>query len=216
MFLQTTILAILYLGLTACVTLQRSPESGYRSDSKEISVSPTKEHYQEQRQLEITAAKEELGVPTSRPLTESEKRNVHNRIQLNRLEASLITPVERRQYYHLKPFFKNDSYRIYFLKLPSIAARKDWAQRKNITANNTEPPQAVIDAIENSDITLGMTKEAVVQSWGDPDNVEVAGNRLYGNERWNYLKYASSEEGYKKETRVIVFEAGRVSGWERY
>ena len=77
-------------------------------------------------------------------------------------------------------------------------------------------PEPIVIAIENNDITIGMSKGAVVQSWGDPERKEVAGNPLYGNERWLYNKMVSSVDGYSKQTRIIYFEGGRVAGWETY
>lgn len=90
------------------------------------------------------------------------------------------------------------------------------AATRGISSQEKAYSDAVEELIENRDIVVGMTKKAVSQSWGDPDLVEVAGNPLYGNERWQYKTYVSSSEGYKKELRVIYFEAGRVAGWEKY
>ncbi|MEK6556591.1 MAG: hypothetical protein AABZ31_15180, partial [Bdellovibrionota bacterium] len=68
--------------------------------------------------------------------------------------------------------------------------------------------------IENNDIARGMSRNAVIQSWGNPDMEEFAGNPVYGNERWVYNKQVSTDQGYKQERRLIYFEAGRVVGWE--
>ena len=59
-----------------------------------------------------------------------------------------------------------------------------------------------------------MTTDQVQESWGEPDLVEVAGNPVYGNKRWKYRKFVSSEDGYTQQTRIVYFEAGKVSGWE--
>jgi outer membrane protein assembly factor BamE (lipoprotein component of BamABCDE complex) len=68
--------------------------------------------------------------------------------------------------------------------------------------------------IGQSDIMLGMTRAAVRESWGPPDEVEVAGQPMYGNERWHYTEQMTSSEGYTTERRIVIFEAGRVVGWE--
>ena len=53
------------------------------------------------------------------------------------------------------------------------------------------------------------------KSWGLPDSVEVAGNPIYGNERWRYKRYTPSPEGYRLQSRIIYFESGKVAGWEQ-
>jgi hypothetical protein len=70
--------------------------------------------------------------------------------------------------------------------------------------------------IEKNDVSVGMSQKAVTESWGDPDLVEVAGDPIYGNERWRYSRYISSNDGYNKQVRVIYFESGRVVGWETH
>ena len=54
-----------------------------------------------------------------------------------------------------------------------------------------------------------------MESWGEPEAVEVAGSQLYGNEKWVYTEYVPSSEGYQKEERVVIFEGGKVVGWQR-
>lgn len=68
--------------------------------------------------------------------------------------------------------------------------------------------------IETQDIAVGMPQDYVKRSWGDPMSVEVSGNPIYKNERWKYQKFVSAPEGYRKETRYVYFEGGRVVGWE--
>ena len=79
---------------------------------------------------------------------------------------------------------------------------------------NKYTPRGVRDAVSKSDIVLGMNKDAVIESWGEPEAVEVAGNQLYGNEKWVYTEYIPSSEGYQREERVVIFEAGKVVGWQ--
>jgi hypothetical protein len=39
---------------------------------------------------------------------------------------------------------------------------------------------------------------------------------MYGNERWTYIQYNSTAEGFQKEERVVIFESGKVAGWKKY
>lgn len=68
--------------------------------------------------------------------------------------------------------------------------------------------------IENGDIAIGMSREAVRESWGTPQVVEVSGTSKFGNERWTYREYLPSRDGYVSQDRVIIFKSGRVAGWK--
>jgi hypothetical protein len=65
-------------------------------------------------------------------------------------------------------------------------------------------------AIRTRDIILGMTRQDVMQSWGEPSQREVAGRGVSGHERWTYGSRYSLEN-----SRTIIFENGRVAGWHR-
>ncbi len=67
----------------------------------------------------------------------------------------------------------------------------------------------------DDDLTIGMPKQKVSLHLGSPDQVEVAGNPKYENERWVYERSVPTVDGYYKETKVIYFEAGSVVGWEQ-
>jgi hypothetical protein len=51
-----------------------------------------------------------------------------------------------------------------------------------------------------------MSKTQVLQSWGEPARVDIAGNPSNENERWLYSMNGAS--------KYIYFEAGEVQGWE--
>lgn len=65
-------------------------------------------------------------------------------------------------------------------------------------------------AIETRDIILGMTRQDVMQSWGEPVQREVAGNGTSGHERCTY----GSRYNFNG-SRTVIFENGRVAGWKR-
>ena len=59
-----------------------------------------------------------------------------------------------------------------------------------------------------------MQKEDVKESWGDPDTVEIAGHPRLENERWRFSVPVTTPEGYQIEERLVIFEAGKVVGWQ--
>ncbi|MBK9293160.1 MAG: hypothetical protein IPM57_01755 [Oligoflexia bacterium] len=158
---------------------------------------------------------DELGYSPSKKLTEEEEQAVTKRLKLKKLEATL-TEKEKKQYYGLKPYIENDDERISFLSLPTVESRERFAVQKGFFYKTKKLTPEVKQAIENGDIVVGMTREAVSDSWGDPEAVEVAGNRQFGNEKWTYIEYLTTSEGYQKEERVVIFEGGKVVGWRRY
>ena len=91
-------------------------------------------------------------------------------------------------------------------KKQMINKNKIWSR-----ANDLKEFEEVVDS---QDIALGMPTEYVKKSWGEPNNVEVSGNPIYRNERWQYNKQVSTPQGYKQEKRFVYFEGGRVVGWE--
>lgn len=204
---------IILHGLTACsiMSASRSESSGYTNYD-----GPTyaQEFYIERKSRLIEDAKEELGLAGRSELSEQEINALKARIELNHYEKNLVYEVEKKQYYSLKPYFRNDRERIQFLKLPDLDSRSRWANRRNLTTQQTVFEPAINKLIEHNDIARGMTRSAVHQSWGEPDIVEVAGDQLHGNERWRYTKLVASEAGYNNETRIIYFEGGIVVGWE--
>ena len=60
-------------------------------------------------------------------------------------------------------------------------------------------------SIHGSELFLGMDKKEVVEVWGKPARVEIAGNPKNQNERWSFV-----EDG---NVRQVYFEGGRVQGW---
>ncbi|MBX7232697.1 MAG: hypothetical protein K1X29_11505, partial [Bdellovibrionales bacterium] len=96
----------------------------------------------------------------------------------------------------------------------STEIRAQWAKNRGYLVNEESFSEEQKLLIEKNDITLGMNQKAVMESWGDPDVIEVAGDPIYGNERWQYSKYVSATEGFQKQIKVVYFESGHVVGWE--
>ncbi len=201
-------------GLSACGSLQRDAQSGYGMDHYQ-GLSGADSLYEQRAQKQALDAREELGL-AGRPLSDPEQRAVELRIKLTRLEGKLVTNREKKQYYNVRSGLGTDQDRIIFLSLPTFESRARWAQQRGLGLDSDEIfSEAIAKTIDANDIALGMSQKAVMQSWGDPDAVEVAGNALFGFERWKYNRYVSGDEGYQKEMRVVYFEGGRVVGWER-
>lgn len=101
---------------------------------------------------------------------------------------------------------KNNSERIYFLKLNTVRERDEYLASKGFFEgkhSNVSPQEE--DAISHHEIAQGMTKDAVLKSWGKPASIEVAGNPKYENERWVYKK--------NRRYEYVYFEGGQVEGY---
>ncbi len=199
-------------GLSACslMDLSRTRPSGYQDEN---GPSNAQEFYTERKIRVVEDTKEELGY-SGRELSEHEVEMVKARIELNNLEKGLTSNLEKKQYYALKPYFHGDRERIYFLKLPDHESRTRWANARGITTEQSLFDSSTTKLIEKNDVTRGMTRAAVHQSWGEPEFVEVAGDQMRGNERWRYTKLVATDDGYNNESRIIYFEGGVVIGWE--
>ena len=204
---------LLMLGLSACAAIERNPRSGYQEDYTQASMAQT-DIYQQRRETVESEAREELGM-LGRGLGDDERAAVETRIRLKRQEGRLGTKREKKQYFNVRSALKSDRERLYFISLPTYEARERWAATRGLAQQDDVYSDEVAKTIETNDIALGMSQKAVMESWGDPDMVEVAGSQLYGFERWKYNRYISGHEGYQKELRVVYFEGGRVVGWER-
>lgn len=91
------------------------------------------------------------------------------------------------------------SQKIYFLKLP-YHERREYLESRGFIAE-TESNSEVRYGLPISDLNGGMRKQDVLESWGRPLRVEVAGNPRNENERWLYevngaMKYVYFESGY--------------------
>lgn len=199
------------LSLSGCSNLHRSSESSYAPSMNDVRYSDDANRVGYDRQTRQTAY--ELGKdPAS--LSSRDLREIRERQQLRLLERTLASPKEREQYSKIIPWLRNDAEKIEFLSIPSIEGRQGWINRNEIWSRAQAPAQEMKGLIESQDIAVGMPQDYVKRAWGEPMSVEVSGNPIYRNERWKYQKFVSSSEGYRKETRYVYFEGGRVVGWE--
>lgn len=192
-------------GSAGCVNLKRSVQSGYADYDTGSYFGPSR------RAAEARVASEEL----AREGLSDDEDAALLRVALKRAEQSLESRREREQYFVNKPYMKNDRERLKFLRLRTYEERENWLNEKGIGPDQENYPPEVKALIEMNDIAIGFTKKAVRDSWGEPELIEVAGNPIYGNERWYYSDYTSTaEEGYRSLKRIVYFESGVVVGWE--
>lgn len=105
--------------------------------------------------------------------------------------------------------FSSDSQKVYFLNLN----QDEQAQYLNnlgqsyIKSDAYRNPASYFSDSKraNGSISLGMDKASVIQMWGQPTRVEVAGNPRYENERWIFNEGGNS--------KYIYFASGKVEGW---
>lgn len=191
--------AVSYIAiLTSCTSIQRSTQSGYADGS-----------YYGSREVSLADL-----APTQTTERSPASLRTPNSQQMYRknLESELNNSAERSQYLRYKPYM-SEGERINFLQLDNLAARERWAQEKNLSDNPEKYSQELKTLIEQNDITLGMNKEAVRDSWGDPDSVDISGQERFENERWKFSVPVQTPEGFQIEERYVYFEGGRVVGW---
>lgn len=214
----TTTVMILTIGpnLVGCSAFQRHPDSGYYlGESGDSSLSGDSNLSDSRFQQELTTAGNELGLTGNQKLDQKTQTALIRRIQLHRLEGRIRSHLDREIYYQFKPYFADDQQRIEFLQLPNSKAQGRWLKKRNWELNEIKYSAAEIRAVQENDILLGMAKEAVRDSWGEPDEIKTAGQSMYGNEQWIYLAFVPTPDGFKPESRIVYFESGRVAGWQR-
>lgn len=203
------IIPLALLLTTGCMNLRRSAGSGYMHQAFESTAA------QDRRNEEMTLAASALGFADTRELSDDQEEAILIRIELRKAESRLSGEAERDQYFINKPYMSSDRERLSFLGKGSIEERQLWLEARGINGAHTAHPPAIQGLINENDITTNMTKQAVRESWGEPELIEVAGNPIYGNERWHYSEQVSSTEGYQTERRTVIFESGRVVGWQK-
>lgn len=191
-------LLVLSIGLSACTTISRHSGSGYSGS-----------RFEDEDKISLDSE-------STRALSPAEREALEDKMMVSRLEGGLRTSEEKSQYNSYKSSLESDRERIEFLSLDGARARERYLQSKGYSSSPARHGRDIASLIEQNDIAVGMPKEAVRESWGDPESVEVAGRRDSGNERWKYTEYVTTPEGYQQEQRLLYFENGRLVGWEKY
>lgn len=131
--------------------------------------------------------------------------------EMARLEDNM-SPEEFDSWEKLRSKFASDSERAYYLRL-NPSERRTYLDTLGIQAPYGGPVRPNVGALNyirhyqrtSREIYLGMEKDQVIDRWGRPDRVEIAGNPREGNERWTFF-----DNGIVKR---IFFEGGKVQGW---
>ena len=92
---------------------------------------------------------------------------------------------------------------------PTAATHLD-SRRTSFESRRSEPEDSLQ---RNEHIALGMGMGEVTGIWGEPNDVETAGDARQGNQRWTYFSGVSSRWGLGAR-RVVYFESGQVAGWK--
>lgn len=111
------------------------------------------------------------------------------------------------QYSKDKKYLPTDSDKLYYLSL-AVSERPNYISIKKQDAQEDQGKgQDFVQkhSIHSKELYLGMNKGQVIQAWGKPARVEIAGNPRNQNERWLF-----NEDGNVKQ---IYFEGGKVQGW---
>lgn len=202
--------AIFLLFNVSCSHFDRSGDSGY--NNREGYQPSNQKDYTRDREMRKTAY--ELGLDPNSGLSNDDQARISDRIQVRTLERTLGSKKEREQYSKVLPWLKTDREKIEFLSVPSLEGRQQWVNSKGIWDRTRLPVAEMKELIDAQDIAVGMPQDYVKRAWGEPQNVDVSGNPIYKNERWRYQRFISAPDGFKKETRLVYFEGGRVVGWE--
>lgn len=124
-----------------------------------------------------------------------------------KLKVGELNEQEMASYSKDLKYLESDSDKLYYLSLAQ-SERSSY-----IKTRKTENDYQKMDireytkkaSIHSDEIFLGMSKDEVIQLWGKPTRVQIAGNPRYQNELWLF-----NEDGSVKQ---VFFEGGRVNGW---
>ena len=122
-------------------------------------------------------------------------------------KEDLIDGAERQKYEINKKFLQTSSDKLYYLSLDPFDRSSYISTKKGELKDDMERGKNMVinRSIHSAELFLGMNKNEVMQIWGKPARVEVAGNPVNQNERWSF-----KEDG---NIRQVYFEGGKVHGW---
>lgn len=141
--------------------------------------------------------------------SEKEQSEYENSIR-NELVTKMrgLSEGEYADFKKVSDYFENDSERIYYLSLSGYEKR-EYLYQKGIIGNGYEQTRGVqflrSQSVRNTGIAMGMKKDQVVEMWGRPSRIDVAGNPRNENERWAFYNNG--------KLQYVYFESGVVQGW---
>jgi len=137
----------------------------------------------------------------------AEERSIYKEL---RDKESTLSPYQQSLYRVAEQFLETPSEKIYFLnlsdteKLEYLDARNFRSYRANTKVQGARE-LASLQPVYGKTLNMGMSKDDVINSWGRPSRVDIAGNPANQNERWAFYGNGA--------VRYIYFEGGRVEGW---
>ena len=149
-----------------------------------------------------------------------EDREARQRASLTRelvAREAQLSPYEFNRYMQIKDDLETVSEKIYYLRLSpgnrerylALRLPQDRRPSSSLAMNRRGEPSSFrsifLPVSSSREITVNMSKEEVVNRWGRPSFIEVAGDPARENERWIFVH----SEGRK----AIYFEKGMVQGW---
>lgn len=109
------------------------------------------------------------------------------------------------EYLRVKDQLGSDYERIYYLRLPP-AQQDEYLGVRGISPSRSLSTREVAQAYFSNDLSYRMSKQQVLNSWGEPDRLDKAGNDPNSPyERWAYHRAG--------KVKFIYFEQGLVEGW---
>jgi len=129
-----------------------------------------------------------------------------NRSIFNELQSleNRLGDQEYEEYMQVKGALNSDHERIYYLRLLP-QEKQQYLQARNIRIQKKYVSVREFHQSRASNIVLGMGKNEVLGTMGQPDRRDFAGSPMEGNERWAYHSGG--------RVRYIFFESGQVDGW---
>jgi len=122
-------------------------------------------------------------------------------------KEDVMTEEEKEKYAMDKKFLQTNSDKLYYLSLDSFDRSSYISTKKADLKDDMERGKNMVQkrSIHSGELFLGMDKNEVMEMWGKPARVEIAGNPANQNERWSFR-----EDG---NIRQVYFEGGKVQGW---
>lgn len=158
---------------------------------------------------EGVAGRDKKTIMERTPLSQKQQRNKMLEDTLTEELLSLENDLPEQEYQHYLNHaskLPTISEKIFFLRLKGLRERNEYLSSKGYISkkDNMENLRDEL-AIDNQEIIVGMSKDSVIQSWGRPMRIDVAGNPNNENERWLFYNYGKQ--------KYVFFEKGKVKGW---
>lgn len=97
----------------------------------------------------------------------------------------------------------------------ALALRQGRSPAGEMSAPGGEMSERISNQVTLGQLTLGMSTYRVQSLWGQPQEIEHAGDPTSGNQRWIYLNGLKRGWG-TSDYRVVYFERNQVVGWENH